>query len=513
MSSGESIFKNGVKLGLNQACAQVCSLAKNVIIARLISPADFGVAATFAMTFSFLEMISNLAAETVLIQAKDGNEPAFQRTAQSLQVLRGVTNALFIFALAGMASRLFGVPQAKLSFQCLALLPLIKGLTHLDVNRLQRALKFGPSIMADSGSNLLVTMAALPLGLWLRDYRAMLWLLILQSAIYVVVSHLAADRGYACGWSKVHARTIFSFGWPLLINGLLLYVILQGDRFVIGAAQQLFKNSSYTLADLGVYSVAFALTFAPTTLVANVCTSLFLPLLSRTQSDTVQFKKRYRTCIQILSLMASIISILFIVSGGWFVGMIYGQKYAAAGTFIGVLAAMQAMRILRVAPTLAAMALADTKNAMICNIVRTSALAGVLYASITGRSLLWVAASGLAGEVLAFLTCIWRLQRCHSIPARLSFQPLAVSGLAMFLGAVAAVGVSHIGWVAAPLASCGLMITILVLTLFLFHGLRADVHTILTGNRSFLPRWKRRALKQNQEIGRLKGDSANVTIR
>jgi O-antigen/teichoic acid export membrane protein len=500
MFTGQSIFKSGLKLGANQAFVQVCSFARSVIVARVISPADFGVAATFAMTFAFLEMISNLAAETVLIQAKDGNEPAFQETSQSLQFLRGLTNALFILALAGMISRLFGVPQAKPAFQCLALLPLIKGLTHLDVNRLQRELRFGPSIMADSGANLLVTLAALPLGLWLRDYWAMLWLLILQSAIYVAGSHLFADRRYSWGWNKAYARKIFAFGWPLLINGLLLYIILQGDRFVIGAAHRLFKNSPYTLVDLGVYSVAFALTFAPTMLVANVSTSLFLPLLSRAQSDTAQFEKHYLTCIQIVSLMASIISILFVVSGGWLVSMIYGQKYAAAGTFIGVLAAMQAMRILRVAPTLAAMAFADTKNAMICNIVRTTALAGVLFSSITGRSLLWVAASGLAGEVLAFLTCIWRLQRCHSVPARLSFQPLAVSGLAMLLGTTVVVaGVPHIGWGAAPLASCGLMITMLILALFLFQGLRGDLHAILTENKLFLNACKRPGLNQNPE--------------
>jgi O-antigen/teichoic acid export membrane protein len=513
MSSGKSIVGGGLKLGGNQAFVQVCSFARSVIVARLISPANFGVAATFAMTFSFLEMISNLAAETVIIQAKDGNEPAFQQTAQVVQFLRGLANALFIFALAGVISRLFGVPQAKPAFQCLALLPLLRGVTNLDVNRLQRDLKFGPSILADSGSNLLVTIIALPLGLWLRDYWAMLWLLILQSAAYVTGSHLVAVRRYSWGWSKVYARTILSFGWPLVINGLLLYIILQGDRFVIGAARRLFTHSSYTLADLGVYSVAFALTFAPTMLVANISTSLFLPLLSRAQADGFQFEKRYVACFQFVSLMASVISILFIVSGGWLIRMIYGQKYAAAGAFVGVLAAMQAMRILRVAPTLAAMAHADTKNAMFSNIVRTLALAGVLFAGITGRSLTWVAASGFAGEVLAFLTCIWRLQRCHSVSAKLSVRPLALSASAMLLGAtLAAAGISNLGWAAAPLAAGGLMIMMLILALFLFDGLRGDLRAIAREKR-FLPGWKRPVLTQNPEVAPMTGDSASATSR
>jgi len=377
------------------------------------------------------------------------------------------------------------------------------------VNRLQRDLKFGSSILAESGSNLLATLAALPLGLWFRDYWAMLWLLILQAVTYVVVSHVAADRRYSWGWNKTYARTIFSFGWPLLINGLLMYIILQGDRFVIGAAQRLFKNSAYTLADLGVYSLAFALTFAPTMLVANVCSSLFLPLLSRAQSDAAQFRKHYLTCVQVVSLMASLISILFIVSGGWIVRTIYGQKYAAAGTFIGVLAAMQAMRILRAAPTVAAMAYANTKNAMICNIVRTSALAGVLFSSITGKSLLWVAACGLAGEVPALLTCVWRIQRCHSVPARLSLQPFAVCTLAILVGTTAvAVGVPHLGWLGAPLVSVGLMIAMLSLSLLLFHELRDYLYAILLEHKVFVLSWGRSA-PQNRQGARLNSDSTN----
>src|SRR5215467_2027360 len=126
MAGSNSIFRNGIKLGFNQVFTQACSFVGNIIVARLIAPSDFGIAATFAMTSAFLAMISNLAAETVLIQAKDGNEPAFQQTAQWLQFLRGLINALLIFAFAGMISRLFGVPQATPAFQCLALLPLIR---------------------------------------------------------------------------------------------------------------------------------------------------------------------------------------------------------------------------------------------------------------------------------------------------------------------------------------------------------------------------------------------------
>ena len=70
MSLGKRIFQGGVKIGLGQVFSQGCSFLRNVIVARLITPADFGIAATFAMTLSLVEMVSNLAAEKLLVQSR-----------------------------------------------------------------------------------------------------------------------------------------------------------------------------------------------------------------------------------------------------------------------------------------------------------------------------------------------------------------------------------------------------------------------------------------------------------
>src|SRR5579872_157767 len=98
-SSYRSFLKSGTQLSINQAIVQACSFVRNVIVARLISPADFGIAATFVMTFSLLDMISNLSADTLLVQAKDGDEPLFQGTAHSIHLIRGLINAILLFAL------------------------------------------------------------------------------------------------------------------------------------------------------------------------------------------------------------------------------------------------------------------------------------------------------------------------------------------------------------------------------------------------------------------------------
>jgi O-antigen/teichoic acid export membrane protein len=481
MSTHRLVFKSGLTVGTGQVVTQLCSFVRNVIVARLISPQNYGIAAFFAMTFSLVELMSSLGMENFLIQAKDGNEPRFQGTAHLLLALRGLINASCIFLLAGPISSLFGVPQACWAFRCLALAPFIRGWNHLDTFRFQREMRFRPAVTVDIASNIAVTLLALPLCWWRRDYSAMLWILILQAATSRIAANLVAERPYRWAWDSRVARRILTFGWPLLINGFLMLIIFEGDRFVIGAAKRLFARSPYTLADLGIYSVAFALTMAPATMVGNISSSLFLPVLSKVQSSLPEFEKRYAYCAQAISLVAALIAIPFIVAGGWFVILIYGAKYVLAASFIGWLAAMWALRTVRGAPTVAAMARGDTRNSMVSNIARTLALPGVLLAAATGGGIVWIAISGFVGELLALAVCVGRLQREHSVSAKLFLKPFAVSAGGMVLaGIVAATATRHLGWFLSLSAAAGLVLLQFLSMLFAFPGLRKQLGQVIS---------------------------------
>lgn len=473
------MFKGGIKLGVGQIATQLCTFVRSIILARLISPENFGIAAIFGMTYSLLDMMSHLAADVQLVQASDGEEPRFQKTSQAVQTLRGAGNAFFLFIAAIPIARLFGVPQATWAFQCLALVPLTRGLVHLDVNRLQRDMNFVPTIAADVVSNLLSVAAAFPIALWRRDYSAMLWLLILQTAAYVITTHVTAKRRYGWAWDPVYTRRIFSFGWPLLINGLLMYGIFNGDRFIIGAAHRLFSSNHYTLADLGVYSVAFSLVMALAMFMVNITTQLFLPLLSRAQGVASQFRRRYEGCCHVVSLLSASMAIPFILVGGWTIRLVYGQKYAAASAFVGWVAVMFALRLLRVAPTLAAMAMGDTRNAMISNVVRTVALVGVVAAAAVNAPLSWIAACGFLGEAAAIVVCTYRLQREHSVAASILFRPLLISMTGCAVAGLLYMATAKMG--IFLLGSAAILILVLtVLAMFIaFPNLREEVVALM----------------------------------
>jgi O-antigen/teichoic acid export membrane protein len=436
---------------------------------------DFGVAAVFATILSLLEMVSNVSAATLMVQASDGDEPSLQNTAQLTLAGRGVWNATLFVVLAGPFSRLFGIPDAQGAFRCLALIPLARGFTHLDPSRFQRNLRFVPGVLVEAVPNLVVMLLAFPLAIWFRNYWAMLWILVLQSTGTALGSHIVAQRRYRWDWKKDYARRLFTFGWPLLVNGILMYGIMEGDRVIIGSARKLFSHSTYTLADLGVYSVAFALMMAPTNFMATGAGSLFLPVLAKVKDLPNEFGRHYLNCLYAVFLAGAAISVPLVFAGGKLVTFIYGQKYAAAAGFAGWLAAMWGVRIIRVAPTVGAMARGDTRSAMFSNLGRSLALIGMVLAAATGSDLRWISISGFGGECLALAILTWRLNRVHGISFRVHVKPFALLGIGMLIAA-AGEGVAGSLGLPATLVFCVVLVSLeFAMTMLVIPGLYLDI--------------------------------------
>jgi O-antigen/teichoic acid export membrane protein len=451
--------------------AQALSFLRNLLVARMVPAADFGLAATFAVTLSLLEMLGDLSVDKLLVQARDGDDARLQAAAQRIEAVRGLVSAAILLAIAGPVASVFGAPHAVWAFRTLALVPAIHGFRHLDVRRYQRALRFGPGTVVDAVPQLVATLAAWPLALWLGDYRVVLWVVLLQMVTGTALSHVLAERPYSVRGQAALARRFLAFGWPLVVNALLMFAIFQGDRVVVGTA--------YGLEELGAYSLAFSITFVPTMILANVASPLFLPLLSRVQDDPARFERRAGECAQAVALTVAVVTIPLVLAGGALVVAVFGTKYAAAALVMPWLAAMQAVRILRVAPVLAAVARADTVTSMVANVWRSCALAGMVAAAAAGAPLAWVAAAGLGGEVLAFLVSARRLRVRHGLPWGTTLAPAGVTSVGVGLALVASAALPASRGAGAPtLLAAALAFATSAALLAVVPGLRTTLREI-----------------------------------
>ena len=398
------MLRSAVLILSGNAASALLLLARNLVVARLIPVADYGVAATFAMVMAVVEMTSSFGLQQQIVQAKEGDDPRFQAVLQGFQLARGVASGLVLFLLAGPLARLMGIPpgdQAGVvgAYQWLALVPVLNAAQHFDIHRLNRAHRFGPLIATNSLPALVALGLVWPLAALWGDWRVMLGSILVQAGLGTAVSHLVAERRWHLAWDRAILAGSMRFGWPLLINAGLMFLVFQGDKLIVGRV--------LGMEALALFAMGVTLTLTPTLVFTRTAQNLFLPRLSRIEAG---FAARAQPVMRLHFLAGAALVLGTALAGPWVVHLALGAKFAGLIPMLVPLAALSAVRLFKGGPSTVALARGQTENPMVANAIRAAFLPlGYWVAVTTGRIdliiLLALLAEGLG--LIAALALVW----------------------------------------------------------------------------------------------------------
>ncbi|MCB2095427.1 MAG: oligosaccharide flippase family protein [Rhodobacteraceae bacterium] len=416
------MLKKAFMLVSGNAFGSALLLARNLIVARLISPEDYGIASTFAISMSIVEMLSNFGLNQMIVVDKDGDDPRVQSGLQGFQVLRGLTSSLLLWAISGAYARFLGIADLAWAYQVIAFIPLVNGLQHFDVHRLKRHLKFTPSILSLSVPPLVSVLALWPLALIYDDYRIMLAALFVQAGAMVVLSHLTAERPYRVRLDLGQMRAATGFGWPLLVNGILLFGVFNGERLIVGRELGMLQ--------LGHFSMALTLTLTPTLVLAGSCQTFFLPQLSAARERPEAFQ-----WLGIATMESSLVIGVLLVLGVSLVGapvvdLLLGQKYATMIPILVPITVLQAVRVAKTGGAVVALARGQSGNAMAANLFRVLSLPVSWWAVIRTGDVLVIIWIATAAEVLGYLMSVLLASRRTGLRLTPLLAPAVLTALA-----------------------------------------------------------------------------------
>ncbi|MCD2316187.1 oligosaccharide flippase family protein [Sphingomonas sp. IC-11] len=375
-------------------------LLRNIILARLLPVEQFGLAATFSILMTMIETFQNVGLNRLVVQDSRAEDPHFLASLHGAQIGVSVAAALLLAAFAYPFALAMGTPALTSAYLLLALVPLANAFGNLETFRMQRHGKFGPQVRRALLSQPIGLLAILPGYWWLGDHRAALVSIIAQQWAAVVLTHVHVRPAFRVAFDRMVWQTAAAFGWPLIANGLLMFLILNGDRIIV--------LHRFGPAALGWFSAAVMLTLTPANLIAKSLQTVTLPPLSRARSNTGAFQRIYDRCCSATALaaLASILGALLL--GKVIIALLFGEKFMPAAGFLTALACMNALRLLRVAPTIAAMAHGETRNPLYANLVRAlgvplamaaATLTGAIGPMILAGILAELAGATLAGEL------------------------------------------------------------------------------------------------------------------
>ena len=188
------------------------------------------------------------------------------------------------------------------------------------------------------------------------------------------------------------------------------------------------------MSDLGIYAAASSLAMAPYLAIARITGTVSLPVMAKAQNDPNKFHAYYGLFAEGLALLGALFVVTMIFGGQTLIVLLLGRKYADAAALATWMAFGQIFRILRGAPTCAALAKGDSVNTMLANLFRLSGLVLAVPIVLLRMDMLWIAVAGGLGEVAALAVSIVRLRRRHGVPLSGTLYP---AGLVMVLVSVA----------------------------------------------------------------------------
>lgn len=389
------MLKKALLILSGNAAASLLQLVRNLLVARLIPTEDYAVAATFAVMMALVEMASTFGLQQQIIQSKRGEDPHFQAALQGFQLLRGVISGVVMFVLAVPLARFMGIEHVAWAYQVLALMPVLTALQHFDIHRQTRSLRYRALLMTGTVPALISLLAVLPLVSWFGNWQVMLWALLIQAVLAALTSHILAERKWRVVLDFTIIRQSLKFGWPLLINAILMFVVFQGDKMMVGRL--------LGMESLAIFAMGITLTLTPTLVLGKSTQNMFLPRLSAALADNRQpaFQRHMGLCVLTIAVLSGGFSLMLILFGPALTHVVLGQKYAALLPLLPVMAIAQALRYLRTGPAVIALSMGRTTNAMLANGLRILALPVAWFALQSGADLAAILRIVLAGEALA----------------------------------------------------------------------------------------------------------------
>jgi O-antigen/teichoic acid export membrane protein len=418
MSLRSKVLAGSALVTAGEVVGWSAAFVRNMVLARVLTKEDFGLAATCTMAMSLLELTEKVAISRLVVQNKEGNSPRFIATAHLAQLVASILGAIAVVSFAYPLAKAFGIEAHTTALRFLGLLLFFKGFEHFDVVRMERDLRFMPATISSAAPQVISVLLAWPVAVWLGDFRAVLVLLGAKSLATVILTHVFAERPFALAYDKVIISHILKFSWPLLLNGFLMLAVFQGDQFVVA--------SFYSMADLGEYVAAATLASAPIFIAARVLSSVMLPVMARAQDDLLEFRRRYSFCIQSIAGVGSLYLVGTILAAQGWITLGFGSKYQNAAILLIWLSVSNAFRMVRIAPAIAALAKGDSSNQMISNVLRIVGLVPAVALGVAGAKIWSIAAAGLIGEALALIYSVYRLKRRDAIPGIVTLAPVAV---------------------------------------------------------------------------------------
>lgn len=266
-----------------------CSFVIGVVLARLLSPSDYGTVGVLSIFLSLANVFVDCGFGTAIIRKKNRTQDDMS-TAFYFNIAVGLFTYLILFLISPLVADFFRIPILKVLLRVLGLCVFFNSLSLVQVAQFTACFK----IKTIATVNVCTQIPMGLVGIYFAYKGFGVWTLVIQqvggSFLKTILLWRLSKWRPSTSFNMDSFKYLFNFGWKLLSANLLGTIFNEIYSFFIGR----FIGTS----QLGLYSKANNLASQPRQILVNVINRVVLPIMVETQGDTNKIRSVYSRLIQ-----------------------------------------------------------------------------------------------------------------------------------------------------------------------------------------------------------------------
>lgn len=333
-------FIGGMKwTSLSTVVNTVVQLLQYVILARLLSPDDYGLLGMITVVIVFSQVFTDLGISSAIIYYQNLTKDQLS-TLYWINLLAGFFVFLAVLQLRPVIADFYHEPRLMELLILVAFIFLVTPVGQQFQFLLQKELNFNQLAKVEILSIVLGSFSAITLAFLGFGVYSQIWGQLITAgskSIYLLV----------IGWKKWRPRFVFKLKG---LKGVIKFGTFQMGSRTVG---YFASNIDYLLIGrylgaeaLGIYNLAYQLIVIPVTKINPIVTKVAFPVFSLNQDNNEVINKSFVNMSKLLSVVTFPILIGLIACADVFVPVVFGAKWEDAIPVVQILAVLGVLRVL-----------------------------------------------------------------------------------------------------------------------------------------------------------------------
>ena len=324
---GTHMLRGSVWMIAMRWAMRLTGLLSTMVLARLLTPKDFGVVAIAMIVVGMFETLRATGEDRAIIRHGNPTREHYD-AAWTISVLFSLGVAAAIIIAAPFIGIFFHEPRAILVVQCLALRTVLGGVQNIGIVDFHRDLRFDRSFAFNLYAKLVSFTVTIVLAVLLRNYWALVAGLLCGQFARTVLSYVMHPYRPRISFAKM--SEIWSFSFWIVVRSIGSYFLTKVDDIAIGGATG--------ATSLGAYTVAKDTASSATDEIVTPMTAVLFPVMARYQHTPAELRRLYLRTLGLSAIIGASTGIGVALVAPDMVHLVLGSKWLSVIPLMGWLA-------------------------------------------------------------------------------------------------------------------------------------------------------------------------------